>query len=102
MGSKSKFWVPNKWLELTQFLDNQDEGAILSILGRQNETALLSGIASQNNTSYSIRPAAFPALLKAYPDDARVGAPYNTGRGLLASGSQDKRVSLPRRHRDKR
>lgn len=72
---------------------NQDEGTILSILGIQNDTALLSAITSENTTSYTMNAAAFPALLAAYPNDPRLGAPQGTGRGVLASGAQDKRVS---------
>lgn len=43
--------------------------------------------------SFVIREDAFPDLLKAYPDDPAQGSPLRTGRGLLPSGKQDKRVS---------
>jgi hypothetical protein len=45
---------------------------------------------------FAVRKEAFPALLEAYPDDPTQGSPQGTGRGLLPSGKQDKRVRLIR------
>jgi acetylcholinesterase len=75
-------------------LDHQDEGTILSVLGRNNDTSLIAGITSENATSYAMSVSAFPSLLAAYPNDPALGAPFNTGRGVLSTGTQDKRVSF--------
>lgn len=41
-----------------------------------------------------MRNSTFPALLAAYPNDPAQGVPLGTGRGLLASGTMDKRVRI--------
>ncbi|GAA6030963.1 hypothetical protein JCM8097_008958 [Rhodosporidiobolus ruineniae] len=72
---------------------NADEGTILSTRGCDNVTAISAGLTSLNQSSYVFFPDEFDALPAAYPDVPAEGIPLNTGDGLLASGTQDKRVN---------
>ncbi|KAF5392122.1 hypothetical protein D9757_003310 [Collybiopsis confluens] len=65
---------------------NSDEGASFGVRGLNSEAALVTALSSSGFSNASIN-----TLLKLYPNDPTVGVPVNTGDGLLASGSQDKR-----------
>lgn len=69
---------------------NTDEGTAFGARGinttEQLTAALLTRYPALTNSSVE-------KLLELYPDDASLGAPYNTGDGYLSTGLQDK-VSL--------
>ncbi|EIN05256.1 alpha/beta-hydrolase [Punctularia strigosozonata HHB-11173 SS5] len=68
---------------------NLDEGATFGPRGLNNETSIAEALATQyahlSNDSIS-------KILEYYPDDPSIGCPYNTGDGILSTGTQDKRA----------
>ncbi|KAK8853020.1 hypothetical protein IAR55_003721 [Kwoniella newhampshirensis] len=91
----AQMWAEGSFIKVPLLMGtNQDEGTILSVTGVDNDTALQAGITSLNATSYVVDASVFPDLLAAYPNDPTQGVPMGTGRGLLASGSMDKRSNV--------